>query len=480
MAHVLIMPRLGNTVESCIVVKWKVSEGAAVTAESPVCEVETDKATMDVPAGAVGIVLKILRAEGDDVPVLEPIVVIGAQGEDWRAALGGAVPAIAPKAVAAAAPATTIPAPEAAIPAASPEVATPPAAGPGNPARGVSPRARALAAAESVNPAILEGSGPGGRVIERDIAAALAGRPALTAAAKASMSSGAYAAGAASAFGNRAGVADLVSADHAREAALQAGAGTATIAADGHAPGATGAASTADFPGPFTDTPMKGVRKIIAERMAASLRTTAQLTLNSSAPADRLMALRARFKDAGTNLGMSGVTIGDLVMFAVARALGDFPALNAHLKDGTLRTFGRVHLGVAVDTPRGLMVPVVRNANLLSLPELSTEIKRLAAACVEGKANPDDLSGSTFTVSNLGAFGIESFTPVLNAPETAILGVCAVTARAVQAADGSVRFEKRLGLSLTMDHQAADGADGARFLKSLSDTLGDIDIAIAR
>ena len=224
---------------------------------------------------------------------------------------------------------------------------------------------------------------------------------------------------------------------------------------------------------------MKGIRKLIADRMRASLTGTAQLTFNGSAPAARLSALRARFKASDPALGLSEVTIGDLVLFAVSRVVPRFPMVNSHLLGASLRTFERVHLGLAVDTPRGLMVPVVRNADLLSLVELSAESKRLAAACNGGSIKPDELSGATFTVSNLGAFGVESFTPVLNAPEVGILGVDAITSRAAAGPGGTVVLEPRIGLSLTVDHQIVDGAPAARILKAFADALADIDLLVA-
>jgi pyruvate dehydrogenase E2 component (dihydrolipoamide acetyltransferase) len=198
-----------------------------------------------------------------------------------------------------------------------------------------------------------------------------------------------------------------------------------------------------------------------------------------SASAARLQALRTRFKGSEPSLGFSEVTIGDLVLFAVSRVLPRFPSANATLEKGVLRTYERVHLALAVDTPRGLLVPVIRNADRLSLRELSAEAKRLAGACQSGSIHPDELSGGTFTVSNLGAFGIESFTPVLYAPQVAILGVDAISQRAVPRPDGSVGFEPRIGLSLTVDHQIIDGAPAARLLKAFADGIADLDLLLA-
>jgi pyruvate dehydrogenase E2 component (dihydrolipoamide acetyltransferase) len=446
---VLVMPKQGNTVESCVLVSWKVAEGATVTAEQVVCEVETDKATFEVPAGAAGVVLKLLRAAGDDVPVMEPIAIVGQKGEDIGAVAGGA-PAAAGAPAPAAAAASAAPAPQKAAPPVAPGAA---------PQHGVSPRARRLAREEGLPTEGLGGSGPGGRVIERDVRAALEVRPPLTAAARAAAAAGAQVPSAGSALGGRVGVADL-------------GAGAAPVRA---APLATPV-----FEGGYTETPVKSIRKIIAERMRASLGTTAQLTFNGSAPAARISALRARFKAAEPAAGLSEITIGDLVTYAVSRVVPRFPVLNSHLVNGTLRTFERVNLGFAVDTPRGLLVPVLRNVDRLSLAEISAGSKRLAAACQNGTVKPDELTGATFTVSNLGAFGIESFTPVLNAPEVGILGVCAIMPRPVAGKDGTLTVEQRMGLSLTVDHQVIDGAPAARILKAFCDAIAEIDLLWTR
>lgn len=465
MATVLVMPRQGNTVESCILTRWRKAEGQSLGAEEILCEVETDKASFEVPAGTAGIVLKLLAAEGDDVPVLKPIAVIGQAGEDWKALVGGA-DATAP-AAAQAAPATPASTAPAAAPAAAASAPGPaPASSPVLIASiGVSPRARNLAAEKALDPRSLAGSGPGGRVIERDVRAALEARPPLSAAALAALGNSAAGASLPSSgtgLGGRVTAADLAS-------------GRGALVATG-----TPGAASAPFPGFFADSPIKSIRKIIADRMMESLATTAQLTYNSSAPAGRLQELRARMKAAPEGLGLSRVTVNDLVLYAVCRVLGLQPLLNAHKLGDSLRVFERVHLGMAVDTPRGLLVPVIRNADLLSLAELSSEAKRLASACLEGKVNPDELAGSTFTVTNLGSLGIESFTPILNAPEVAILGVDNITLRPAQNEDGTVGFEPRLGLSLTANHQVVDGAPAARFLKALSEVLADIDLWLAK
>jgi pyruvate dehydrogenase E2 component (dihydrolipoamide acetyltransferase) len=230
--------------------------------------------------------------------------------------------------------------------------------------------------------------------------------------------------------------------------------------------------------GEFETIPLAGVRKLIAERMLASLQTTAQLTLSRSADARQLQAYRRRLKESPESLGLRGITINDLVLFAVARTLPQFLALNATLEGQTIRQYRRVQLGMAVDTPRGLMVPVVRDADTRSLRSISQEAARLAQACVAGKVAPDELSGGTFTVSNLGSLGIESFTPVLNVPQVAILGVGAIQLRPVEQA-GEVAFIPHLSLSLTINHQVVDGAPAARFLQALAENIANLDVVVA-
>jgi len=223
-----------------------------------------------------------------------------------------------------------------------------------------------------------------------------------------------------------------------------------------------------------------GVRKLIADRMLASLTTTAQLTLNASADARALQDFRSRFKESPDAMGLRGVTINDMVLFATSRALMQHQDLNAHFAGDMLRQFSDVHLGFAVDTPRGLVVPVVRNASTLSLREISAEAARLAAACRDGRVMPDELVGGTFTVTNLGGLGVETFTPVLNPPQVGILGVGSIVTRAAQGADGSVSFIPQIGLSLTIDHQVVDGAPGARFLQTLSGLIARFDLLLAQ
>ena len=494
MATEVVMPRQGNTVESCVILAWKKREGDKVKAGETICEVETDKATFEIEAPADGTLLKVLYKEGDDVPVLKVIAVVGEPGEEIaellaRAGGGSSKPAhdvqgaafenardngrasIEGKPVEGVRETlTTGPGRSRAV-----NDGGAPGAGAGEAGKreamsaremgevAASPRARGLAAARGIDLEGLRGSGPGGRIIERDVRAAIEAGPLPTAAAAALVRErGLPMPEAGSGIGGRVRVADL---------------GGAAAAA---APSPTAAArrlagAVADS---LTEVPVRSIRKVTAERMRASLQSTAQLTLDSSAEASALLSYRAALKASAPQRGLSGVTIGDMVMLAAARTLTAFPALNAHfLGDKTIQ-FDHVHLGFAVDTPRGLFVPVVRFADLLSLRELSAEAKRLAAACLEGKAIAEELSGATFTVTNLGVFGIERFTPVLNPPQVAILGVNAIQPKAVQAG-AEVKFSPHLGLSLTIDHQAVDGAPAARFLAALGEAIARFELLLA-
>ena len=445
MATIVVMPQLGNSVESCIIVEWMIAEGDTVAVDQTLASIETDKSTMEVPSTAEGTVLKLLWEEGDEVPVKDPLIIVGEPGEDISGLVpgGDAAPAEAdaPAEQAAAAP-------EAAAPAFATERAT----------GAVSPRARALAASNGVDAsAIAEGSGPHGRVIERDVAAAIAAGPVLTSAARAAGVSAAEGTG----IGGRVSVADAGRAPEAAPAAAVAA-----------------RAAAADFPGASTSAPLKGVRKVVAKRMMESLTSTAQLTLNTTANAAGILAMRKKVKNADEALGLNKITLNDLVCFAVSRTLLKYPVFNAHLEDGVLTEFEQVHLGFACDTPRGLLVPVIRSAQSLGLKAFSDEAKRLAGAAIDGTLSPDYLGGGTFTVSNIGSFGIETFTPVINLPQTAILGVGAITPRPALASDGTIGVQQRLNLSLTIDHQVIDGADGARFLRDLVGAIENIDVTV--
>lgn len=462
----VVMPKQGNTVESVIIVDWKKRVGETVEVGDVLCEVETDKATMEVPSPVAGVLLKTLYNVGDEVPVMTTIAWIGEPGE---AAPDGEGEAARSEEVASSS-VSSVASPEA--PAAAPSPA--PVAELRPP---ISPRARHLAERKGVDASRLAGSGPGGRIIERDVQAALAAQPKLTPVAKAMVAEGGYTVPAqGSGPGGRVTSKDLVKAGE--QESRRAGEVLERIppAEAAQAP-VPAAAPSSLAPGEVEIIPVKGVRKVIAERMLQSLQTTAQLTIHASADARALQALRKRLKESPEAMGLRGITINDLVLFAVARTLPAYPGLNALFTGAEIHQYRSVHLGVAVDTPRGLMVPVIRAAETLSLRQLSAEAKRLAAACLESKITPDELTGGTFTVTNLGAFGVESFTPVLNPPQVAILGVCAIQPKAVEI-DGEIRFIPHIGLSLTINHQVVDGAPAARFLQALGQAIAAIDLLL--
>ncbi len=452
MAEVVVMPAAGNSVESCLLTSWLVAVGDAVTDNTLLAEIETDKSTMEVPVGVAGTVLALLVGEGDEVPVKEPIAVVGAPGEAVDPALlgGGKDPSPEAAPVAAETPASSAPA------AAPTPVAAPRRAEPGDlqAPHAASPRARGLAGSLGVDVNAVAGSGPAGRVIARDVQAAA---PYATAGARA-IAGQAVAATAGSGLGGRLTRSDV--------------AGGSPVAPAAAVPTPVVAPTS----GSVTETPLKGVRKIIAERMMASLAGSAQLTYTATAPAAKLMALRARFKKSDPALGFSAITIGDLVGFAAVQTLKKHPAINSHIVDNVVRTFADINLGMAVDTPRGLLVPTLSGAGSLTLREFSAQSKELANEALGGSINPDLLQGGTFTVSNLGSFGIESFTPIINLPQVAILGVDAIFPRATIGADGTVGVEQRIGFSLTADHRLIDGADAARYLKDLCAAIADIDL----
>lgn len=484
MAQVVVMPQLGNTVESCLITTWLVKVGDVVDAATLLCEIETDKSAMEVPSGVAGTVLALLAEEGDDIPVKQPIVVVGAPGENVEEFLAGAG---LPPVTTGEAGEVNESAAEPLVPTTSPLLVEPVetmfSKGPTSGSGAISPRARGLAVAQGIDATQLAGTGPEGRVIERDVEAAIAAGPGLTAGARRD-AEGFVPGATGSGIGGRVTRADLASGttvetvpEEVRELAPFETPGSASSAGLLRTREPSRRAADVEFPGAVTETPLKGIRKVIAERMMNSLATSAQLTYTATAPAGALLALRKRLKGAA-DPELSSVTVGDLVGYAAVKTLAKHALVNGHLSDGVLSTFASVHLGMAVDTPRGLLVPTLRFAETLTLREFSQQSKALAMDAIGGSISPDLLSGASFTVSNLGAFGIESFTPLLNVPQVAILGVDAIFPRAVIRSDGSVGAEQRIGFSLTADHRVIDGADAARYLKDLCAAVADIDLTV--
>ena len=431
MATPIIMPRQGQSVESCILTEWKVKVGDEIAEGDVLAVIETDKASFDLESTTSGTILELFWEADDDVPVLANVAVVGEEGEDvseFRPADSESAPP-APDSPPASSPQSAAPVDQESASAASEPVSVEPSA-PGVSSSGVSPRARKLASGQGIDPETLVGTGPGGRVIERDVVAFLASRPRLSASAHSKAMDGLE--------------------------PPKRGSGLAgmALAGDMKVPGAIDGAEI---------EPVKGIRKVIAERMMQSLQSTAQLTLHSSFELTTAQAYRKqRLAD-----GKPKVSLNDLIAHAIIETLKAHPEMNAHFLGDRIAIFEKVHLGVAVDTPRGLLVPVVRDSSDLSIENLSSAIKKLAGDCREGTISPDDLAGGSFTLTNLGMLGIETFTPVLNAPEVAILGVGGIVLKPKRSDSGELTYADYLPLSLTIDHQAIDGAPAARFLQTL-------------
>ena len=450
MAIPVIMSRQGQSVESCIITKWNKKVGDTVAVGDILFTYETDKATFDEEAKDAGVLLAILHQEGDDVPCLENVCVIGAAGEDVSSFTAGAqeapAEAPAPAAEAAAPAAAQAPAPvQAAAAAAQGDIK-------------ISPRARNYAEKTGVDYRFAVPTGAEGRIMERDVQLLREqGVMATGAAAAGYMASDKQLSG--TGIGGRVSLADL---------------------AAGPAPAAAAAPAEAAAPqAAYTDVKLTNIRKVISKSMMGSLQGMAQLTLNASFDATEILAYRKKMKENAEKLGLANITLNDIVLYAVSRTLLNHKALNAHLLDDTMRYFTDVNLGMAVDTERGLMVPTIFGCNKLSLNEIATATKSLASDCQKGSISPDKLSGGTFTVSNLGSLGIESFTPVINPPQTGILGVC-TTVNRVREVGGVLKTYPCMTLSLTFDHRAIDGAPAAKFLKELCTNLENFSALLAK
>ncbi len=451
MAVVVIMPKQGQSVESCIVTEIKKKKGDTVKKGDILFSYETDKASFEEESPVDGVVLECFYKEGDEVPVLENMMIIGQPGEDYSALLaesrqtgeGSEVE----KTLSSSEEETKkveVDLPGAEIGVAEPQT--------GQKSVFISPRAKKIAEKEVVDVFGLKGSGPKGRIIEKDVKAMLETRPKMT---------------------------PLAKKIAAEEGLRPQEAGT----------GLAGMVRATDLTAPvnsvygidYEDKKISNIRKIIARSMYTSLQNSAQLTHHLGADARRILGLRKQVKAAMEDGTLTtNITLNDMVCFAVIKALKKFPNVNTHFLDDTIRYFKKVHLALAVDTDRGLMVPVVRNADDLSIIGLANQLKEVAAACRKGSINPELLSAeaATFTVSNLGNYGVEMFTPVINLPQTAILGVNTIVPRPKDLGDGVYAFVPYIGLSLTYDHRALDGGEATRFLKQIALEIENLELDI--
>jgi pyruvate dehydrogenase E2 component (dihydrolipoamide acetyltransferase) len=427
-------------------VAWHKKEGETVVQGEPLFAIETDKATLDVEAPASGVLHGVTAQPGDAVQVLRAIAVIGEPSSDSPLPVSGEREW-----------SPSLPAP------AAPR-------GPGGPGLGVrdrifiSPRARRLAEEHGIALAALTASGPEGAIVERDVRAYLAGQPAPPARTEPGRA-------AAQAQGP-APVATPVARRMAEEAGLDWRAVTGSGGPRGRVTRADMARAIQTAPGgaepappapeiniPAETIPLRSVRAVIAERMAHSAATTAHVTLTAEADATALVALRRQLAQDGVNAAYN-----DLFLYILGRALRDQPQLNASLVGDAVQVWQRIHIGLAVDTERGLLVPVVRDVDAKGLRQIAQETQALVERARAGGCTPDELRGGTFTLTNLGMFGIDAFTPIINLPECAVLGVGRIKLQPALVGD-EVVGRHMVWLSLTFDHRLVDGGPAARFLQ---------------
>ena len=462
MVHEVILPKLGQTMESGTIVEWFKQEGDPVQRGEVLFTVESDKATLEVESPGKGFLRRILVSAGEQVPVLTLVALITRTADEDVSMYESEFQVSGLRSQVAEAPASV-----------QPETLKPETLKPS--ARiFASPRARKLAREEDVDLALVTGSGPNGRIVERDVVAYLEATPAIPAM--------------------------LQVTPVARRLAEQAGLDLHTVRGSGPGgrivkedveralvqlpvPGAEPSV-TGELPIPEPETqepetlrPMTGVRAVIAQRLHEGHSVTAPVTLTTEVDATAFVALRERLKlsladELGFNVGYN-----DLLIKLIAHALRKFPYMNARLEDvgdgaagGAIRQLTDVHVALAVDTERGLLVPVVRDADRKGLAAVARELRALVERARAGKALPDELTGSTFTITNLGVHEIDAFTPIINLPETAILGVGRIRARPA-VVDGEICAREMMWLSLTFDHRLVDGAPAARFLQYIKNLI---------
>jgi len=421
MAYEVLIPPLGQTVDTVTLVTWYKKEGEAIIEGEPLFAIETDKATLDVEAQASGVLRRVTVPEGQEVEVLSVVALITSPDEElvsssplparvgeWANRRMEELPAVPPLSP-------------------SPPLLHTGDVGSGGVGSGVagrtfiSPRARRLAEAKGVPLESLSATGPEGAIVERDVQAYLDRQLTVTERTPAGVS---------------------VSLERQPTDV-----------------------SVPPFNEVLAETPLQGVRAIIAERMMQSVSTTARVTLTAEVDATALVELRRRLAEDGVT-----VSYNDLFFYVSGRVLREQSALNSSLEGNVLRQWKRVHIGLAVDTERGLLVPVVRDVDTKRLAQLARETSGLIERARTGTLTPDALRGGTFTLTNLGRFGVDAFTPIINPPETAILGVGRITPRPVVRND-EVVIRETVWLSLTFDHRIVDGGPAARFLQRVTELI---------
>jgi len=415
MATRLDVPQLGLTMETGTILQWVKAEGDKVEKGQPVVVIQTDKVEYEVEAPVAGTLLKIAAKEGTELPVGSLMGVIGQPGEDISALLGGApAPKAAPVEQPAARPAPAAPSQPA------PVAAPAPVRAPGERVK-VSPVAKKLAQDHGIDVSALTGTGPEGRIVREDVERAIA----------------------------------------AKGQAPSAGSSQA-----GRAPSAAPQVATAD------SIPLSGMRKVIFDRMGQSWREAARVTLFADADMTELVRLRqAKGAEWERRFGLKP-SYSDLIHLAVARALREEPRINCRLDGQAVRVRREVNLSFAVDLGEGLVAVVIKDADKKSLADLAGAARDLADRARTGKLTADDMADATFTVSNLGGFGVEYFTPIINQPQAGILGVGKIMEKPV-VRDGGIHVRSMLTLSLVFDHRLLDGAPAAKFLAKVKELLED-------
>lgn len=443
MASVIIMPKQGLLMEEGTITKWLAKEGEQTTEGAPLFEMETDKLTITMDSTATGTVLKILHPEGDTVPITQPIAIVGQPGEDISGLLGGEAPAAAPAAAAPEAPtAEAAPAPQPAVEHAPGERVF------------SSPRARLRAEENGVDIAAVPGSGPDGLVVERDVQNYIANQPAVT----------------------------PLAANQARIQGIDLSGLTGTgpngkiTTEDLHiASAAVEPAPAAEpIPGQLTrgtrTEAMSGMRKAISRNMLTSKSTNAQTNHRMVVDMTAAVALRRQYKALGIK-----ISYNDIIVRACAKALQDFPIVNASVDGSDIVYHDYVNIGTAVSVPGGLIVPVIRDADIIGLTGIAAKSAELIEKAREGRLTEADYHGGTFTVSSLGMFDLDDFVAIINPPESAILAVGKIAKTPVvvtnDESEDQVVIKSMCALCLSYDHRIIDGAEAAKFLQKLKSYL---------
>jgi pyruvate dehydrogenase E2 component (dihydrolipoamide acetyltransferase) len=443
----VILPKMGQTMEEGAIVEWLKEPGDPVSRGDVLFTVESDKAVLEVESSVNGFLREILVPAGEKVPVLAVVALVTSTADE---PLEGHHTSGVPDRAAQTLELPTAPA------------SPPPGAAQARAGRlFASPRARKAAREKGIDLTPVTGSGPGGRIVERDVLRSLAAQP-----------PGVPATPAGKATPVAAKTAGVLGVDLA--AVTGTGARGRIMKADVEAAALRHPAEALPVGAPLSapvmpeNVPVTGLRRIIAERMAASSQTTARVTLVTEADATAFVEAREQLKTAVEGEWGFAPGYNDLLAIIVARALREFPYMNARLSpDGqSVQQLPVVNLGMAVDTERGLLVPVIRNAHQQSLRAFGTEFRALVERARVGRSLPDDLSGGTFTITNLGMYEVDAFTPIINLPEAAILGAGRIQPQAV-VRDGQIVVRQMWVLSLAFDHRLVDGAPAARFLQRI-------------